>query len=212
MLSYALDVSQGINLKNKDHMSVKTLKNYIRAAASHATENGLQDPRLRYSPEGLPLINGDVFPALKKLYTHMTKWADDRDEGLPLTSGIIKILHDQAAASHPHSMEACIFDAVCLGLQTGSRCSEYCRGNPTNKTDEFSKVPLTYYTGEFTGYPIAIVESDISFLSESMHIIPSSEAIDKVIFVRVRFRFDKGGTGNVQTHTFRQFPSARKVY
>ena len=212
LLSYALDVSQGINLKGKDHISVKTVKNYVQAAASHAIDNGLRDPRIRYSPEGLPLNNGEVFPALKKLYTHMKKWADGRDEALPLTSSIIQILHDEAMSSHDHSLEACIFDAVCLGLQTGSRCTEYCKGNPTDKNDEFSKVPLTYYAGEFAGYPIAFVASDITFLSDSMHLVPSSEAISQASFVRVRFRFDKGGTGNVQTRTFRRFPSTRKAF
>ena len=73
MLAYALDVSKGNNLKNMDSISVKTVKNYLRAAASHAVDNGMRDPRIRYSPEGLPIDNGDPFPAMKKLFAHMTK-------------------------------------------------------------------------------------------------------------------------------------------
>ena len=167
---------------------------------------------MRYSPEGLPLDNGEPFPALKKLFTHIKKWSEGRDEALPLTTPIIRALLEKANNSHRCSAERCIFDAICLGLQTGSRCSEYCRGNPTNKHDKFSKVPLTHYAGEFAGYPLAFVPSDITFLTETMHYVPIHDAAKKAQLVKVRFRFDKGGTGNVQFRTFKRFSADRRNY
>ena len=49
-LSYALEISQGINIKNLSRIGIKSVQNYLRAAASHAIDNGQRDLRLRYTP------------------------------------------------------------------------------------------------------------------------------------------------------------------
>lgn len=213
MTAYALEISRGHNLKNLPRLSVKTVKNYLRAAASHAEANGQQDPRYRYTPAGLPLDGAKkFFPMLGKLLSHMSKWAAGRDEALPLTAAILNQLHIAADAHGPSSEASCIFDAVCLGLQTGSRCSEYCRGSPTDPTDSFSKVPSSHYAGAYAGFPIAFIPADFTFLSASQHFIPHTEAQSSAVYVRVRFRFDKGGTGNMQERTFKRFSKASNIF
>ena len=144
--------------------------------------------------------------------SHMRKWADGRDEALPITAPILHVLHARALKDSPNSAAACVFDAVCLGLQTGSRCSEYCKGNPTDPSDSFCRVPTTHYTGDYAGFPIAFIPSDITFLTSTLHYVPADAALDQASYVRVCFRFDKGGTGNIQERTFQRFPPNRPSF
>ena len=200
-----MEVAQGLNIKQLSSISSKTVKNYLRAAASHATDNGMRDPRYRYYPNGHRMDGSKYFPMLEKLLSHMNKWSKGRSEALPLTIQILSILRDSASTHGPNSSYACTFDAICLGLQTGSRCSEYCKGLPTNKQDDFCKVPSSQFAGQFAGYPLAFAPEDISFLSSSRLLIPSNQALTQAAFVRIRFKFDKGGTGNLTFRTFKQF-------
>ena len=212
LVAYAIEISQGMNLKNMSQVSSKTVRNYLRAAASHALDNGQRDPRFRYTPSGLPMDGAKYFPMLQKLLTHMSKWSKGRSEALPLTPAILHCLHSKSKNSHPHSFEACAFDAICLGLQTGSRCSEYCCGTPTEPDDLFCKVPQSHYTGQYAGFPIAFIPDDISFLTKSRVIIPPSKALSDGHFVRVRFKFDKGGTGNLIFRTFQRLDSSKSAF
>ena len=208
LVAYALEISQGQNIKGMSHISPKTVKNYLRAAASHALDNGAPDPRYRYSASGHQLEGKKFFPLLDKLICHMSKWEKGRSEALPLTTEILSALSTAAIDHGPSSLQACIYDAVCLSLQSGSRCSEYCRGNPTNQSDQFCRVPNSHYAGTFAGFPIAFIAEDISFLTASKTFIPFSQAISSAAYVRVRFKFDKGGTGNLSFRTF----SAKSFY
>ena len=142
----------------------------------------------------------------------MKKWAKGKSEALPLTPAILHNLHTHSDSSGPTSAAACIFDAICIGLQTGSRCGEYCRGNPTEPDAPFSRVPLSHYAAEFAGYPLAFVPDDVSFLDASLHFIPPELAISKAEFVRIRFKFDKGGTGNLSCRTFKRFPPEKSTF
>ena len=212
LVAYALEVSKGLNLKGIDTISSKTLKNYLRAAASHATDNGLRDPRFRYTPDGLLANGSKYFPLLEKLLSHMSKWARGRSEALPITPAIMATLHSQASHQGPNSLTSCVFDALCIGLQTGSRCSEYCKGHPTASSDAFCRVPNSHYAGAFANYPLAFIPEDISFLSSQCDIIPSSHAASDATFIRIRFKFDKGGTGNLTSRTFKRLPLAHAAY
>lgn len=116
-------------------------------------------PRIPYSPEGLPLDNRDPFPSMKNLFTHMTKWFQGQDKALPLTTKILNILKTNVDKAASNSLQACIFDAMFIGLQTGSRCSKYCRSNQMDSANIFCKAPLTYYASTYAGYPIAFVPS-----------------------------------------------------
>ena len=85
-LSYALEISQGINIKNLSRIGIKSVQNYLRAAAYHATDNGQLDLRLRYTPSGLPLDSAKPFPILRQILSHISNWADVRYEDLPLNT------------------------------------------------------------------------------------------------------------------------------
>ena len=76
--SYFLEISQGRNLNNFPRLGVKSVQNYLRAAASHATDNGQRDPHLWYNPSSLPLNGSKPFPMLKKIISHMSKYSDRR--------------------------------------------------------------------------------------------------------------------------------------
>ena len=45
-VSYALEIPQVRNIKNLPRLGVKSVHNYLRAAASHATDNVQRGPRL----------------------------------------------------------------------------------------------------------------------------------------------------------------------
>ena len=53
-------------------LGVKSVQDYLSAAASHVTDNGQCDPRLRYNPSYLPLDGAEPFPVLKKILSHMS--------------------------------------------------------------------------------------------------------------------------------------------
>ena len=95
----------------------------------------------------------------------MSKWADGRYKALPLKTVILRSIEDRSLSGVPSYKEACIFDAIYLGLQTVSWCSKYFRGNPTSQCKKFCKVLISAYTGTFVGCPIAFINDEFSFLS-----------------------------------------------
>ena len=62
------------------------------------------------------------------------------------------------------------------------------------------------------GYPITFINSDFSFLSKSSHFVFPANALAKATYLRIRFRFDKEGTKNIQERTFRRFPADRSFF
>ena len=107
---------------------------------------------------------------------------------------------------------AYIFDDICLGLQTGSRCSKYRRGNPTSKSEKFCKLLMSTYAGNFVGYSIDFINSNFYFLYEYYHFVSPANALAKSSYLIVHFHFDKGGTGNFQERTFCRFPADRSSF
>lgn len=206
-----MDVAKGHNLSNKKNLSPKSVKNYLFAAASHAISNGAPDPRLQFNPSGISTDSKTFFPNLTKLLSHLKKWSKGRNEALPLTLPILHILNIQAMQADPFSRQRCIFDAICLGLHTGSRCGEYCRGHPTNPEDIYSRVPSSHFSGPFADMPLAFSVSDFSFLDTSMLFLPWNAAND-ASHVRVRFRFDKGGGTNFSMRTFRRLAGSASPF
>ena len=61
---------------------------------------------------------------------------------------------------------------------------------------------MSAYTGTFTGYTISFINSDFSFISESYHFVSPANTLFKATYLRARFLFDKGSTGNIQERTF----------
>ena len=114
-VSYALDISQSRNHNKLPSLGVKCVQNYLRAAASHATNKGQRDPRLQYTPYSLPLDGAKPFPMLRKLISHMSKWSDGRYEALPLTTAILGALEARYSSWGLSYKAECIFDAICLG-------------------------------------------------------------------------------------------------
>ena len=118
-VSYALEITQGRNIKNLPRLGVKSVQNYLWVAVSHATDNGQRYPRLRYNPSSL-LLDINSFPNVKKLLSHMSKWADGNGKDIPLMTDILGAIEACSLSGSPSSEAACIFDKICLILQTGS--------------------------------------------------------------------------------------------
>ena len=209
LAAYALDVASGKNLKNI-LVREKTVENYLRAAASFATNARLPDPRHFHDHMG-HRIGKSNFPLLQKLLAHIKKWQPGTAEALPITIPIIRTLRQSANASHPDSLLRCILDNVIIGTYTGSRCSEYCRGTPKNKSDRFNTVPQSPLVPHFGGSPISFIVNDFTFLTEAKSYVPWTSA-GTAAYIQIRFRFDKGGTGNGSIRTFRRLPDAAADY
>ena len=210
LAAYALDIASGHNLSGKQVRS-KSVKNYLHAAASFSTHARLLDPRFSYDAHGHQVGKG-YFPLLSKLLSHIQKWQPGKSDALPLTFPILDSLNRTASTALSTSLAACVADAVTLGLYTGSRCSEYCRGSPVNPSDLFSRVPSSHFAGTFAGMPLALTISDFEFLDSTKSVIPWTQASLLAKYVRVRFRFDKGGTGNFSVRTLRRFPKGPDTY
>ena len=84
-------------------------------------------PCLCYTSSGLPL-NG--------ARPYMSKWEYGKYKALLLTIDILRSIEAFSSSGVPSSKAACIFDAICLGLQICYRCSEYYCGNPTSKSNK----------------------------------------------------------------------------
>lgn len=196
-----MEIADGTLLRQK--VSLVTVKNYLRAASEFATSKNLPDPRFRYDVKG-NRIGGqnEYFPALQELYNLLEKWKNAKAEGLPLTMPMLKALVIKANKSPQHSELSCIRDSTCLGLYTGSRCSEYCKGR-SSKLQQFSVVPSNSQTIDtYAGWPIAFTSEDFQFISHDLKIIPWYKVDPKECSVRIRFRYDKGGGRNFSERTF----------
>ena len=71
---------------------------------------------------------------------------------------------------------------------------------------------MSTYAGTFAGYTIAFINADFYFLSESSHFVLPANTLAKDTYLRVCFRFDKGGTLNIQGRTFHRFPVDRPSF
>ena len=71
---------------------------------------------------------------------------------------------------------------------------------------------MSAYSDTFAVYPIAFINADFPFLYESPHFLSPVNAPTKATYLRVRFRFDKGGTRNLHERTFRRFPADRSSF
>ena len=47
------------------------------------------------------------------------------------------------------------------------------------------------YAGTLAGYPMALINSDVSFLSEFSHFVSITNAFAKATYLRAHFCFDK---------------------
>lgn len=176
------------------------MKNYVRAASEFATDDNYPDPRFRYDYRGNK-IGGlhDYFPGLKHVYSELEKWKKAKAEGLPLTLDMLIEIIKEAQSSPKYSEKACIRDSTMLGIYTGSRCGEYCKGS----AQPFNKVPRNPQTEDsFAGWPIAFTVHDFQFLSKDLQIVHWTKVNPKDSKVRIRFRYDKGGGRNFSERTF----------
>ena len=205
MVAYAIDLASGINIKGIPFIQHTTIKLYLAAAASFAIDKLLPDPRYRHNMFGFQ-VGKNMFPELHHWLSFLKKWEGPTNKAWSLDMNILQQLKTTLQTSNPLSHTASAIDAIVLGAYTGARCSEYCRGT-FRKGELFAKVPDNKFTREWRGYPIAFVNSDITFLNSSRCIIHTSRANQEAQYVQIRFRFDKGGGQNFSVRTFRTLPS-----
>ena len=71
---------------------------------------------------------------------------------------------------------------------------------------------MSNYGGTFTEYPITFINAELSFSLELSHVVSPVNALAQKTYLRVCFRFDKGGTGNIQERTFCRFLADRSSF
>ena len=210
LTTFAMEIADGTILKKK--VGAVTVKNYVRSASEFATSINNPDPRYNYDYLGNRLGGQtDYISGLSELYSSLEKWKKKKAEGMPLPIDIVTSLIKKSLSTPEHSEIACIRDSTCLGLFTGSRCSEYCRGicKPPAK---FSTVPVNPQTEDsFAGWPIAFTVNDFTFFSHSLHIVPWFKVDPSQCTVKIRFRYDKGGGRNFSERSFAPVTSADPI-
>ena len=209
ILAYAIAVSEGeASLTNSStSLKLKTVQNcYVLAAASFAVAASYPDPRFQYDFRWNRVGDG-FFPALSDFYQMMSKWSSGKSQALPLTLAMLRWMITKSQIHGPNSCTSCYTDAAILGCYTGSRCAEYAAG-PSHKGEAFGRVPSSAYTASFGGWPIAFTNQDFSYLSSTLTEVSWTHASTQSTYVRIRFRYDKGGTGNFSTRTFRRLDTS----
>ena len=194
-----------MNIKRLPFLKPNTIELYLKAAASFAIEALLPDPRYRYNILGLR-IGESKFPELHNWLAFLKKWDGPTNKAFSLDLKILAALQTLSFTTPFLSPSACAIDAIVLGAFTGSRCSEYCKG--TTRTGElYAKVPISRFTREWSGFPIALVNKDITFYDASLCLVDFRSAPYRATYVAVRFRFDKGGGQNFSSRKFKKMPS-----
>ena len=205
LVAYAIDVAAGKNIKQLPHLKHTTIKEYLKAAASFATEQNLPDPRYRYNKYGVR-HSSKMFPELSQWNNFLAKWESAPNKAWSLDMKILSALETTRRTADPLSVTACTIDAIILGSHTGSRCAEYARGT-LRPGESFSTLPNNYWLREWAGLPIALIYSDFTFMTKDRLVIAFQEAKTQAIYVTIRFRFDKAGGQNFNLRTFRSIPT-----
>ena len=201
LVAFAIDVASGVNIKKLTYIKHTTIREYLKAAASFATEKGLPDPRYRYNRFGVR-HGSTMFPELNQWNNFLAKWDSAPNKAWSLDMNIITSLEKIYRNTDNLSVEASTVDAIILGSHTGSRCAEYAKGT-LRPGEEFSTLPNNFWLREWAGLPIALIKSDFTFMNNSRVIIPYTQAKETAAYVTVRFRFDKAGGQNFNSRTFR---------
>ena len=201
LVAFAIDVASGNNIKKLSFLKPKTIKDYLKAASSFATAIHLPNPLYRHNQYGVRLGNG-MFPDLQGWLHFLEKWDGPPNKAWSLDLKILLALQSMSD-THILSATACAIDGIILGSYTGSRVSEYCKGT-TRRGEKYAIVPVSRFTREWGGLPIALISSDFSFLTEKHSVVTYDQAHTQAMYVSIRFRFDKGGGRNFSTRTFRR--------
>ena len=149
------------------------------------------NPYLQYTPFGLTVDGAKPFSMIKKVFSKMFKWLDGREDSPLLTTDILGSLEACSLSGGPSSKVACIFDAIWLDLQTGSFCSEYCRGNHTQQPNKFCRVSMSAYAGTFSGYIIPFVNDNLFLCWNSPTLCPSPMTLPKPLISYFVFALTK---------------------
>ena len=91
LVAFAIDVVSGDNIKKFAYIKHTTIKEYLKAAASFATEQGLPDPRYRYKSYGVR-PGSQMFPELNQWNNFLAKWDSSPNKAWSLDMKIITTL------------------------------------------------------------------------------------------------------------------------
>jgi hypothetical protein len=179
----------------------KTVRGYIQAASAALTlitgrVCSVNDPRATAASKT------SMHPILNDILRRRKAWEQPAPKKLMITLPMLKAMYARTITATTYYKEyafigrmAALWDWQCVTLFTGSRISEYGQNKGTTK-EPWDKIPQTVDAGEWAGMPIAFVESDIIFYSESQHVVPHIKCDDpathhQIRSVHLRFRYDK---------------------
>ena len=199
--TYIHEARQGRTPSGQATVSAQTLRHYILSASQVLTiltghPCDLSNAAARHCAKpGFHI-------ALEDQLQQTAAWQQPRDRYDPITLPMLEALGalaTQVASSRgcdPFLLaEACVLDAVVLGLFTGSRVSEYAQTDLL-KGQLFHAVPATPAAGCWAGTPLAFMVADFQFFTQAHTLVsidsssPTAVPLN-VTVVRIRFRYDK---------------------
>jgi hypothetical protein len=143
-----------------------------------------------------------LHPSLLARLELRRKWQKPREKREPFTIAMLQTLgtrvsaHAAVDARHYLALHALVFDAIRLGIFTGSRVGEYAQSK--GPRDAISRVPDTHSNPAERGKPIAFVAGDFVFydrLRREVSQVAAYTSPSIVTELHLTFRHDKSGRG-----------------
>ena len=181
-----------------------TLTHHLTAAHAFLAQHMIQPLPLYSHTSG----GHRIIPFLGAFIDLRRKWQVPRPKRQPYTLNMLQHLHDEVeagAAKHTNyylSLPALVFDAIRLGIFTGSRVSEYAQSKGSRS--HISTVPDSHPDPSLRGQPIAFIAQDFLFLDANHIRMSHTRAMNlphSAVELHVTFRYDKSS----RNHSVRKF-------
>jgi hypothetical protein len=175
-----------------------TLTHYLQAAISFLARCAPTVSVYSSASGGPPKLH----PALQARLDLRRKWQKPRPKREPFTIAMIRTLGARVSAAvaidarHFLDLHALVFDAIRLGIFTGSRVGEYAQSKGARNA--ISRVPTSHSNPVERGKPIAFVAGDFVFYDKlRREVSPHAAYLSplSVTELHITFRHDKSGRG-----------------
>jgi hypothetical protein len=220
LAAYVKAVAAGNNCKSLTNLGDGSIRGYLTAASDAIMMLTLK-PCTYIDPTTLGTKRPKIMPMISESLRQRVAWKTPCPRKEPFTMAMIDALRQWL---HNHSRshgiqvtfltsEYAVYDWTRLGCFTGSRISEYGQSSSgTTAKSRYARIPDTADAGIWAKQSIAFISADFIFYSKDYILVDNSfchvtNALERIWFLHVRFRFDKSST-NFSIRKYCRLPNA----